>query len=758
MKNLNTILKKSNWLFVLLFGGMTMSFAQSITVPANCRVVNVGTGVGGLLGYGGRVTEGGIVAMPDQLLVSPFTPNQGGTFTFNPPGGVATASWLLKGDLSNAATAGTIPGVTGNYNGVTQPAAALTANIISYNKSYRPNSTETANPSWARSKGQVKVSWVLTGCGSSITFDVYKNFTQSPPAIVGPDCLKPNTEYTYSVDRIVSDNAPDNIGFDSYYWSGLPTTLINAPGYYTSADNSSITFKTGATVTGFTLKCCYGRVNPDTADGGVSTVTQAVTGTHTTCSANKVLLVAPTAPVFSATTLSTLASLNSTSAACLPIGTGTFTITYPNVPVTVPATVYTWTAPNQGWTFNTVVSGTTTTTVNTNGNNNPGTLVLTITGPCDPAIYNYQINRSIAAPVAIVPTLPTTTCIGGTSTNNNYTISPAAVGVTLTWTTNPPVVAGVTLTPSGNTNSVMITTSGAAAGTFTLQAQGTAPCNSTMITLPINVQPAAPIFTGGTPSCVLRSGVTQVTTVACTPGGATVYDWTPYPAGVTCVTGCATSNPTFIFNSAVGVNSVVLAPKIIGTGGCNSPTTPKTINYLSVNGNFPGGGFADQYAVNAACGVVNFWTVNGTNYATSSGNVGISGANNNILSISGTGGAPITQVCANITGFPAVCATTFGTSTLRPAATSSALTDAQKEMWNNVVISPNPNSGIFNIKVLNIKESATASLIDSSGNEIQTYPLRKGDNKIERHGLRSGTYFVVLRIDGTQQTRQIVVN
>lgn len=730
----------------------TIGVAQTVSVPAGCRVVVAG--VGGTLGVSptGKVGDGGMVSMPDPL--------GGGTFTFNPPAGATTITWGLKGDLSNSTT-------SPNYNAPTQPASGLTANIITYNKFLRDNSTETTNPSWGRSKGQVSVRYDQTGCGKSITFDVYKSFTTALPIIVGPTCLKPLTEYTYSVDRIVSDNANDNIGFDSYYWSGLPDALRLAPGYYTSADNSSITFKTLGTVSEFTLQCCYGRVNPNTGDGGNSTVTEVASGTHTTCVTKK-LIISPASPVFSSTTLSTLATLNTNKSACLAVGQPSFTVTYPTPPVTTPATVYAWSALNTGWTFSSSISGSnTTTTVNTNNNNNPGQLTLTITGPCDPAIYNYQINRSIAAPVAIIPLAPTVnTCIAATS-ENFYTINASAVGVTLSWSTNPSSVTGITLEPSANTNSVKIKASGATPGTsFQLIAKGASPCDSSSITATISVKPVTPAFTAGTPSCVFKSATTQITSIAVTPaGGAGTYAWTLPPTGVTCTANCDTSNPTFILNSAG--TSVTLTATKLGVNSCNSVPVSKTINYIAVATSFPGGGFPDQYLVSGACGTVSSWDIGTgtgpsyvvTNYtATTLPNISISnigGGTNNVLGISGSSGLPITSVCANLTGGVQVCATTIGTFTQKQA-TSTGDSNV-KESIKNAIISPNPNTGRFNIKILDFIEYASATLNDFSGNEIKTFTLQKGENKIENIDLKKGTYFVTLKVDGKQETRQVIV-
>ena len=643
------------------------------------------------------------------------------------------------------------------------------AKIYSYNKSYRPNSTETSNPSYGRSKGQIKVNWFGAGCSNSITFDVYKNFVNALPAIVGPTCLKPNTQYTYSVDRIVSDNTNDNIGFDSYYWTGLPGSILTSNGFYTSADNSSITFTTGSSVLPIpNLQCCYGRVNPNTGDGGLSSVTTTpVVGAHTTCVSAPIIIVAPSPPTY---------TTGFAPPTCVPTGTvaspAIFTIQYPNI---ASGLTYTWTAANTGWidpvtnlTFTPVVnttSGFTNLTINTAGNNNPGELTLTITGSCDPAIYKYQINRNITAPLTIVPTGSTTTCLAGTSSGNTFTISPTnSNGVTWYLTAinssiqiNP---LGVTLLNS-DTSTVTINTSGSSFGSFWLNVKSsTTTCGNSSINTVINIRPAAPIFTATTPSCIVRN-TTAITSVGVTPVTGATYDWTPLPAGVTCTANCNSANPSFVFNSVAGVTSITLNVKVIGLNGCNSTSTSRVINYIAVSKNFSSG-FPDQYAVSNNCGAVISWTVGtalgNTTYTTSTGNVGLSSVPNtgpvlnNVLTLSGNSANPVTSVCANLTGGIQVCASLpLGTYTQRQS--SSIQIDKDK----NVIISPNPNTGNFTIKVINFTENASAKLTDFDGNEIKTYQLIKGDTKIVKEDLQKGTYFVILNIDGIKETRQVII-
>ena len=591
MTKLDRIFKTQLLLAVVLWGAR-MGFAQTVTVPANCRVVVAG--VGGTLGFGQKVGEGGRVAMPDALEVAPFTTNQGGTFTFNPPvatPAITTATWKLLGDLSNVATTTTLsnirPNITGQFNGVTQPPAGLMATILSYNKFLRVASTETTtNTAFARSKGQVKVGWSQPPCNNFITFDVFKTFTASLPVIVGPQCIKPNTDYTYSVDRIVSDNPNDNIGFDSYYWIGIDPALVASNGFYTSADNSSISFRTGPTVSEFKLSCAYGRVNPNTSDGGVSNINQVLaTPAHTTSTVT-LIRVAPTAPRFTAVTnLSTLATLNNSLTACLATGlpssvtVPTFSLTFDN-----PAAgqIYTWSAQNSGWTWNTVPDGTTSSklNVNTNNSNNPEQFTLTITGNnCEPVIINYQINRDFVAPLAIIAAnTATTTCINSTSTANFYTISPNASSNSFVWSIDPLTpLAGVTL-QNTTTNTVTVNTTNANTGSFNLRAKtGIGACSS-YISLPITVKPVTPTITGT--NCIVQgSTAAQTYTCASTPGAT--YTWT-FPAGWGNSPQTTTTNSIILTpTSATAVLSGAISVVANGTANCND-TASLAINYQAV--------------------------------------------------------------------------------------------------------------------------------------------------------------------------------
>ena len=558
---------------MLLFS-MTMSYAQVVSVPSGCTVVVAG--VGGTLGTSvsvppGRVGNGGVVIMPD--------PSGGGTFNFTIAGSPTTASWALRGDLSTTNVAGTNPLFIGNYNGATQSTTGSSATINTYNKDLRIASTEAANPSWARSKGLVTVSWTSPPCNNSITFEVFKTFT-SIPAIVGPTCLESGKQYTFSIDQIASDNANDNIGFDKYYWSGIPAGITS---FYYSADNSSITFTmAGGTVPATTaLRCCVGRFNTTgNADGGNGPNLTLPSANYLTCT------------TLNLTPLTAAPSYSTAPPTCHPTGTGSFNIVYPNA--VLPLT-YTWTAPNTGWTINNPVVGATNTTVTVNTpNNNPGILTLTITGsPCGaiPPI-NYQVNRSLTGTTLIVPntTSPGSICMTAGTSNNQFFLGANASANNVTWTvTSPTTGAAANITLSavvGQPSSTVAVAIGANApvnATYTLTATAnTLPaCNASSATYTFNVRPQTPVITGV--SCVVKGALTAQT-YTCTNIVGASYNWV-FPAGWTRVGGFTTTTNIITVTpaSATAVLNGNVTVVATGVGTCNSLTSaPFAINYSPI--------------------------------------------------------------------------------------------------------------------------------------------------------------------------------
>ena len=591
MKNLYKIFKTQLAVAVVLLSA-SFGFAQTlpvVKVPQGCLVVVAGSG--GTLGTDpttnpGTVGDGGVVAMPDPFPSATFP-----AFTFfYVANGTTIQGASVKGDLSFGTS--TISGTP-----VTSDVGITASKIQSYNKFLRPS--ENLAPSqaiWGRSKGLVNLKFV-NSCGkNSINFEVYKVYvptvpvaslspTNQPnnvPRIVGPTCLLPNRQYTYSVDQVASDNANDSIGFDSYYWSGIPTGLL-AGSLYFSADYSSVTFTTGGgIVVPTTLKCCFGRVNP-LWDGGVSNSSSTGFASHGIC-VDVPLVPAPVAFAFTATTLTTTAPLFSTSfTGCLPTGQTSFSVTYGYPPA---GTNYTWSVLNTGWSISNNNNATITTTFS-GIDNNPGQIKLTVSnGNCAPTDFFYQINRSFVAPATVgAPGLvisPANTCILAGSTTN-FSIN--GLGNGTIWTLTP-ALSGSQINASTVGSSMSLVLPSTASGQYTLTATGVTsglyPTCGGSISTKINIKPAAPTIPSGT-TCVVRNGGAAQTYTCGAVAGATGYAWT-FPAGwsasiVTTTLPTVTITPNGTSNS--GAISVV-ALGVTGSG-CNSDSSPSlTINYSVV--------------------------------------------------------------------------------------------------------------------------------------------------------------------------------
>ncbi len=829
------LLKKMNLAIAIVLSAATTTVAQTVVrVPSNCTVVVTDITAGGILGPGGRVTSGGVVTMPDGV-----NPN-GGTFTFGTSQTtVGAISWSLSGDLSNTPAQGTYQpsGVTatisGTFNAQTQPPTGSSATIISYNKLYRQ--TEGASPSqafWARSKGRVTVSYktsipLCSGIliDGALSFDVFKTYTATPitnvPKIVGPACVQVGQPCTFSVDQIASDNANDQIGFDKYYWTGLP--VVEANSIYYSADNSSITF-IPSTNAAFTLKCCYGQANP--WNGGTAP-TQAVTGT--TCVTFPVL-IAPSEP-----TIGSPAQLLSTAfPRCLPTGTGLnpFTISYN------PCSNCTWTMPNTGWTIASQTQ--TSVTINTNGFNNPGTLILTVTnGSCTSLTRTYQINRSFAAPsVAIAPVIANNTCLAINSSNNLFAISSSASANPTTWTITPTLP----LAPQNPNSTVAVNVPlTASAGLYTLTARSTA-CPAGTITSQFRVRPNVPTITGS--NCVVKGALTAQTYTCVATPGVTNYTWV-FPAGwnaanLTTNTNTITVTPsstTAVLNGTVTVTAN-------GTVSCNNSAN-FTITYASqaptgVQANCFSVGIAGQGSVTFTNPLPGNYTATmistggGTNViqgnVTPSGNTltfntsALTAGTYNITithnSGCGTPATSTTQVTVNansiiqlnpgstqdqyvaLTGIPfpqyewqtctsvgvcspigtnsftltlngtppppagnQVCVTVYSLGSICKTRICSNQgtfsrplnTNESVESLEGVSIFPNPNSGNFNIKIADFKKEATATLYDFNGKKIQDFNLTKGVNNIENESLAKGTYILFISVDDKTDAKQIII-
>ena len=90
-------------------------------------------------------------------------------------------------------------------------------------------------------------------------------------------------------------------------------------------------------------------------------------------------------------------------------------------------------------------------------------------------------------------------------------------------------------------------------------------------------------------------------------------------------------------------------------------------------------------------------------------------------------------------------------------ASNGKLYGTTQKGGNIGLLGSNTTGGNFNIKVDNVKETATATVTDMTGKRLGTYPLTKGENKIKTKNLASGTYIVVVEIDGQTESQQIII-
>lgn len=790
-------------LVMLIFTKNTWGQSPIVRVPPTCNVVVPGTG--GTPGFGGFVGSGGIVVMPDLISAA-------GVFNLIPMGNTILG-WSLLGDLSVGPITQPSPAVQSVGGGI------LNVFITSYNKNVRYSESQPPSADFlARSKGRVYISYTNPGatCGGSITFDVFKEYVNNGwpstgtqegyvPEIIGPDCLQPNTTYTYSVDQVASDNYSDGIGGDEYYWT-IPAGLGT---FYNSADKSSITFTTPSSLSGpYTIECCFGRANPWDANASIPT----------TC-VTKLIGQLPGAPSF------TIAPPT-----CVPTSSTSFFIEI--TPVT--GYTYAWTSSNSSW-FLTPSGGQNEDVTVSSLGEDPGILTLTITnGSCDPTILTYSVSREFDAPMIVSGP----SCVPAGSTNN-YSISAGLQNQTC-WT----IPTGWTYAPvTGSESSINLTIPlGTPAGAYVISAFSCA-CPSGVLNYTVNVQPNQPVISG--PNCVVPSGGPALVYTASGSSGLS-YNWL-YPSGWNCVLNCTTATPSLVPGGTLAPpqNLYVVS---VGTNGCNTTSAPFPVSYVPVTpstittscwnfgvaGNttitvanrplpFYGSytvtsvpsGLITSYTVNPTTGIITVttsgtapagaYTLNITHttgspcgssgttsypityngngtvlttfynpgpggpdvYITSSAPVGATYAwtvtpgglagTGPVLYLTGSSGAP-TSVCVNVSSggcSTVLCASPPGTHSLLPEA---PINGENGSYSSKVEIYPNPTDGNFSLKVPEFKQEATLKITDESGRILGEHKLKEGTNRISESNLPTGQYFLLVNLDGVTSLHKLQVS
>lgn len=426
----------------------------------------------------------------------------------------------------------------------------------------------------------------------------------------------------------------------------------------------------------------------------------------------------------------------------------------------------------------------------TSNSSNGTNSVVNITVPANALVGAYTVGAQSKAcpdkPIELVvnvkpktPSITSPTCINRGLTSITSISCVATSGVTsYTWT----MPAGWSCTNCTTSNPTFVP-SGTINGPVTLSvvANGTNGCNNTATSGAINYNAVTPDTI--TANCWSIGGPFQA--VSATQGGVSIQ-----PIISTQITIANRPNPFFgtyivqpnaaLFSgysvdSATGIITLNNVTAIDGTtyqlvishnsliAGATCGTSAQATVNITAQGNGTSsigfvtnsGGSCDQYATNNnISGAVYTWFVNGFQVFNNGSTIN---AFQNSLTLCGNI-APtsvIAQVAINgcITR---VAATSFGLHGSRSANTSGTPV-ALGEYIEGVTIYPNPNNGIFFVKVDNFKTSAKAILTDNLGKEIATYILKKGDNKISNENIAKGTYTVVLQIDGKQEARQVII-
>ncbi|XZF14304.1 T9SS type A sorting domain-containing protein [Chitinophagaceae bacterium MMS25-I14] len=795
-------------------------FAQAQTFTYTINAGNVTTPLSKITGVLTPIAPGtGVINAGDNVAMPWVTPagaqNAGYLFTISGiPAGATNFTWSTKGDLTQPA-------------GISSTATTSSATIKHNNTIVRSSSTTDLG----QSKGRIYFSYTIPGspCGSFIySFDVFKQFAgtnvdgtaSSPdmPKIVGPGCILPNTQYTYSIDPIMSDNLSAQIGMDRYFWD---ISQVGAVTSYQSTDSSSITFITGATVpTTCTIKCGLGMSNYNPLQ--TTAALQAV--------ASKTILASAGTPTVTLSGAATGAIVSGTPRCVNTNGSVVTPLTFSVTPQ--PGAIYTWTFGTVGANGTGSVNGwnngsagtapfTSTGTSLTIANifNQPGTVTLKVMDACGIATYYYyEVKRTLTAADANLVSLSANCLTPGSSAA--VTLASSASLNSLVWTANPLFsLSATTAGPLGTT----------APGSYTLNA-GFLGCASS-VPYTMNVKPATVTITTPSPLCFPRN-TAGTNNVTATPTAASGYTWTTSAGTITGssnVASLTTVNTSPFTLSAVYTVVPGCATSSAATPAYLQPVTP-TVTLPTCISSSP---FAITVTNYPGYGSYTLTYVSGTNflgsYTVSGGTInvipnGLSGSG--VYTVSHTSGsctaagtnvtittstAPFTVSAVNLGGYVLLAANPnsnnyawynctsngFITNTTAPNASiqlNTPSTGATNYYGAQATIGgctyrvcvqvvnwlprpagdggiketpglpveigrvyPNPNNGTFTIDLKSTAESAFAVVYDMKGEIVYKTSLSQGINKVNDMAVATGLYTVVMLVDGKYYREKIAV-
>ena len=428
---------------------------------------------------------------------------------------------------------------------------------------------------WGFAKGRLTIFYSTnTNCDKLVDLDIYKSFTLHPP-IVGPRCIKVGDTVTYSVCNIISGRTADMIGQDRYYWTGSAFSNYDNTTFpagferlYSSADNSSITFKI---ISGYTanqtLYCRFGQ-----CASNINTVSSLQLGTTTP---------KPTIKIFNSNQ-----SILYNAPYCISSGESNIVIgVSPSVPGTY---TYSFNSNNYSWGFGIPPTQPVNWPSPTQGSvslpvfiaQSGGEIYVMTSGGCDTRTDVVQIGRGLTSPPF---TITGNTSLGGPSGNcigsggGIFTLNGQPGNVPITWLLpNGWTISGA----STGTTITALPGSAAVSGGNISAAIGT--CTSTGVSLTVYVRPATPGAislsiagqpVSGPPFCIPKPSPQLNFTTAGTlninnyvwslPTGWIQTPANPSPANITVTPNNTTSGTVTVFATS--------------GGGCLSPNSANAV-------------------------------------------------------------------------------------------------------------------------------------------------------------------------------------
>ena len=437
---------------------------------------------------------------------------------------------------------------------------------------------------------------------------------------------------------------------------------------------------------------------------------------------------------------------------CVSAG-GSFTL---NLPPTAQGNCTTWSGVTWPHTGN-GTHATETFNIPTGTPAGPYTIVATSCAPC---------TGSISIVVRVKPTLPVITgltCVPfGTGPNVAYTCTtpPGATPTDFAW-------SNVGFTPpwqpfaSSTTNSITYIPTGIVGGTVRVTANATSGCPSGQASLLVCRTPQSPVVAA--PLC-FNVGVpgTATFSVSNPQGACSSYTWT-FPTAFSASGG---TSGTSVTRTTTGTPGTYLCSVTNTTANCGTVTN--NFNVVVAYGSatvtateFPG--FTSLTASPLGQQSYTLWNCN----TQLPGAVQTNPPNPNpqtfTISTTNTSGLySITILTTNGCLVRPPCAQTDwigmvidGGGSLRMAGSVKHLEATGAEQ---LLVSPNPNTGTFNLQVDKAFLVGTATLYDAKGATVGAMvKLNSGRNELGSKNLAAGVYTLNIELDGEMQNRAIVV-